>query len=100
MLAIGRALMLNPHLLLLDEPLEGLAPVIVEELCAALERMASQGQAFVLVEQHVEQALSLTQRCAVLERGRVVHAGESAGQLQDAAGLEPWLGVRLEQENA
>jgi branched-chain amino acid transport system ATP-binding protein len=96
MLAIGRALMLNPQLLLLDEPLEGLAPVIIEQLCAAISRMShGEGQALVLVEQHVEQALSLTDRCLVLERGSVVHAGLSQAQLADLAQLEKWVGIRL-----
>ena len=97
MLAIARALMLNPRLLLLDEPLEGLAPVIVEELCAALERMVRQeGQSLLLVEQQVAQALALTQRCVVLERGRVVHTARSRDQLQDVAALDRWVGVRLQ----
>ena len=96
MLAIGRALMLNPRLLLLDEPLEGLAPVIVEELCAAIETMvASEGQALILVEQHVEQALSLTHRAIVLERGRVVHEGASYALRADLASLDRWVGVRI-----
>ncbi|GAB3776869.1 ABC transporter ATP-binding protein [Ramlibacter monticola] len=99
MLAIARALMLNPRLLLLDEPLEGLAPVIVEELCAALDRMVRQeGQSLVLVEQQVAQALALTQRCAVLERGRVVHSARSQAQLQDLAALDRWVGVRLQAD--
>jgi branched-chain amino acid transport system ATP-binding protein len=97
MLAIARALMLNPRLLLLDEPLEGLAPVIVEELCAALARMvADEGQSLVLVEQQVAQALALTQRCIVLERGRVVHSAASAAQRKDLAALDRWVGVRLQ----
>ncbi len=99
MLAIGRALMLNPRLLLLDEPLEGLAPVIVEEVCAGIERMAAaEGQALVLVEQHVQQALALTQRCVVLERGRIVHEADSRQQAQDIASLDRWLGVRTQLE--
>jgi branched-chain amino acid transport system ATP-binding protein len=95
MLAIGRALMLNPRLLLLDEPLEGLAPVIVEEVCKGIERMvASEGQSLVLVEQHVQQALALTQKCIVLERGRVVHTADSRAQEQDVGQLDRWLGVK------
>ncbi|MHB1201190.1 MAG: ABC transporter ATP-binding protein [Polaromonas sp.] len=97
MLAIGRALMLNPKLLLLDEPLEGLAPVIVEQLCEAIGRMVrEEGQALVLVEQRAEQALQLTQRCIVLERGRVVHGADSQTQLQDMTMLDKWVGVRLQ----
>ncbi|WP_025916216.1 ABC transporter ATP-binding protein [Herminiimonas sp. CN] len=97
MLAIGRALMLNPKLLLLDEPLEGLAPVIVDELCSAIAGMVrDHGQALILVEQHVEQALQLTQRGIVLERGRVVHAADSADILANLGILEKWVGVRLQ----
>jgi branched-chain amino acid transport system ATP-binding protein len=96
MLAIGRALMLNPKLLLLDEPLEGLAPVIVDELCSAIGSMAREGQALILVEQHVEQALQLTGRGIVLERGRVVHAADSAELLANLGILERWVGVRLQ----
>ena len=97
MLAIGRALMLNPKLLLLDEPLEGLAPVIVEQLCEAIGRMVKdEGQALILVEQRAEQALQLTQRCIVLEHGRIVHGADSQAQLQDMAMLDKWVGVRLQ----
>ncbi len=71
MLALARALLTNPSLLLLDEPFEGLAPIIVEELTAAIRKMlAEQGTAFILVEQHAEIALSLTQNAIVLERGK------------------------------
>ena len=70
MLAIARALMTNPALLLLDEPLEGLAPIVVEELTAAIRRLrAEDGAAFILVEQHAEAALALTETALVLERG-------------------------------
>jgi branched-chain amino acid transport system ATP-binding protein len=101
MLAIGRALMLNPKLLLLDEPLEGLAPVIVDELCAAIERMVrDQGQALILVEQHVEQALGLTHRGVVLERGRVVHTAASSELLGNLHVLEKWVGVRIQEPSA
>ncbi len=95
MLAIGRALMLNPKLLLLDEPLEGLAPVIVEELCAAIARMIErEGMAILLVEQHAELALRLTQQAIVLERGRIVHRAASADLLDDKASLQRLVGVR------
>ena len=96
MLAMGRALMLNPKLLLLDEPLEGLAPVIVDELCAAIAAMVkSEGQGVILVEQHVEQALSLTHRAIVLERGRIVHEGASDALRADPHALDRWIGVRV-----
>jgi len=97
MLAIGRALMLNPKLLLLDEPLEGLAPVIADELCLCIERMIrDEGQSLILVEQHVEQALRLTHRAVVLERGRVVHNAPCADLLGDLSVLEKWVGVRVQ----
>jgi branched-chain amino acid transport system ATP-binding protein len=96
MLAIARALMTNPALLLLDEPLEGLAPIVVEELAAAIRRMTSEGTcAFILVEQHAEIALSLTQTALLLERGRIVHAGPSAQLLDDHATLDRFIGLRL-----
>ncbi len=96
MLAIARALMTNPALLLLDEPLEGLAPIVVEELAAAIGRMTSEGtNAFILVEQHADIALSLTQSALVLERGRIVHAGPSAQLLDDHATLDRYIGLRL-----
>ena len=96
MLAIARALMTNPALLLLDEPLEGLAPIVVEELAAAIRRMTSEGTcAFILVEQHAEIALSLTQSALLLERGRIVHAGQSAQLLDDHATLDRFIGLRL-----
>jgi branched-chain amino acid transport system ATP-binding protein len=96
MLAIARALMTNPALLLLDEPLEGLAPIVVEELAAAIRRMTGEGGgAFILVEQHVEIALPLTQNALVLERGRIVHNGPSTALLADHAALDRLIGLRL-----
>jgi branched-chain amino acid transport system ATP-binding protein len=96
MLAMGRALMLNPKLLLLDEPLEGLAPVIVDELTAAIRTMvADEGQALILVEQHVQQALALTHRAIVLERGRIVHEGRSDALRADPHALDRWIGMRV-----
>jgi branched-chain amino acid transport system ATP-binding protein len=102
MLAIARALMTNPTLLLLDEPLEGLAPIIVEELAAAIRRMtADEGTAFILVEQHTEVALSLTDDAVVLERGNIVHRARSQDLLKEQAALDRLIGLRLaEQPNA
>jgi len=102
MLAIARALMTNPTLLLLDEPLEGLAPIIVEELAAAIRRMtADEGTAFILVEQHTEVALSLTDDAIVLERGNIVHRARSQDLLKEQATLDRLIGLHLaEQPNA
>jgi branched-chain amino acid transport system ATP-binding protein len=97
MLAIARALMTNPSLLLLDEPLEGLAPIIVEELTGAIGRMiAQEGTAMILVEQHAEMALSLTQDALVMERGTIVHRAPSRELLHDAATLDRLIGLRIE----
>jgi branched-chain amino acid transport system ATP-binding protein len=97
MLAIARALMTNPALLLLDEPLEGLAPIIVEELAAALARMIrDEGTAVILVEQHAEVALSLTQDAVVMERGVIAHRAPSRALLEDAATLDRLIGLRIE----
>ena len=94
MLAIGRALATNPTLLLLDEPTEGLAPIIVEELLAALARLIrDQGLAAIIVEQHARKVLPITDRALILERGRIVHQDSSEGLLTDGAPLERFLGV-------
>ena len=84
MLAIARALMVNPALLLLDEPMEGLAPIIVQELMKVIrELVAEGGMAVIVVEQHAKLALSLTRQAIVLERGRVVHRSASDALLAD-----------------
>jgi len=84
MLAIGRALMGNPSILLLDEPLEGLAPIIVETLLVSLKKLiAEDSLAVILVEQHAKVALSVTETALVLNRGRVTHHGPSAALLAD-----------------
>ena len=94
MLAMGRALMLNPKLLLLDEPLEGLAPLIAQELLEVIAGMVREASvAVILVEQHAHQILPITQQAIVLERGRVVHRGASAELIAEPALLERWLGV-------
>ena len=96
MLALARALMTNPGLLLLDEPLEGLAPIIVDELTDALRRMiAQEGTAFMLIEQHAEVALSLTRYAIIIERGRIAHRAASAELLKDAATLDRFIGLKL-----
>jgi branched-chain amino acid transport system ATP-binding protein len=97
MLATARALMTNPALLLLDEPLEGLAPIIVEELTAAIGRMiADEGTAVILIEQHAEVVLSLTRDAVVMERGVIVHRAPSPELLDDAATLDRLIGLRIE----
>ncbi len=94
MLAIGRALMVNPTLLLLDEPMEGLAPVVVQELASLIRRMVGQSRmALILVEQHARLALGLTSDVLVLERGRVVHRSPSTALLADPATLARLVGV-------
>jgi branched-chain amino acid transport system ATP-binding protein len=97
MLAIARALMTNPALMLLDEPFEGLAPVIVEELIAAIKTMlADRSIAIVLVEQHTDIALELTHEAIVLERGAVAHRAPSRDLTHDTATLERLVGLRVE----
>jgi branched-chain amino acid transport system ATP-binding protein len=84
MLAIGRALMGNPSLLLMDEPLEGLAPIIVEALLKSLERLLAEDElAVILVEQHAKLALQVTREALVMSRGRVIHHGSSRELLAD-----------------
>jgi branched-chain amino acid transport system ATP-binding protein len=96
MLTIARTLMTNPAMLLLDEPLEGLAPIIVEELTAAIRLMsAEEGIALILVEQHAEVALRLTTEAVILERGRIVHRASSDALLGDRDIVDRYLGLKL-----
>jgi branched-chain amino acid transport system ATP-binding protein len=94
MLAVGRALMGNPSLLLLDEPLEGLAPVIVDSLIAAFHRLRQEdGLAIILVEQHARLALEFAAQSVVLDRGKVVYDGPSKTLLDDPERLGELIGV-------
>jgi branched-chain amino acid transport system ATP-binding protein len=96
MLTTARTLMTNPSVLLLDEPLEGLAPIIIEELTAAIRRMTvDEGMALVLIEQHAEVALRLTEQAVVMERGVIAHRAASAELLGDHAALDRYLGLQL-----
>lgn len=96
MLAIGRALIGNPKVLLLDEPFEGLAPVIVDVLVEAFNRLRqSSDMGIVLVEQHAELALELTENAIVLDRGRISWQGVSKDLLQDPARLAQLIGLDM-----
>jgi len=94
MVAIARALMTNPRILLLDEPMEGLAPIIVQELVRIIRRLvADEGMSVIVVEQHARLALSLTSRAIVLDRGRIVHDSDSASLLADGEKLDRLVAV-------
>jgi branched-chain amino acid transport system ATP-binding protein len=94
MLAIGRALVTNPVLLLLDEPTEGLAPILVDEVLTAIRRIIrDEGMSALVVEQHAQKILGVTDRAVILERGAIVHEADSASLATDAATLARFLGV-------
>ena len=94
MLAIARALMVNPSLLLLDEPMEGLAPIIVQELMNVIRELADEGgMAVIVVEQHAKLALALTRQAIVRERGRVVRRSASEALLADPDTLHRLVSV-------
>ncbi|MEE1613241.1 ABC transporter ATP-binding protein [Microvirga sp. CF3016] len=101
MLAIARALVLNPKLMLLDEPTEGLAPIIIEELLAALNRIIrGEGMSAIVVEQHAQKILGVTDNAVILDRGTIVHAGSSRALIEDPAALEQHLGVTAKKKPA
>jgi branched-chain amino acid transport system ATP-binding protein len=92
MLAVGRALVLNPRLLLLDEPLEGLAPIIVEELLRAIAKVTrEEGLSAIIVEQHPQAILAISHQALVLDHGAVVHSGPAAPLREQPQLLEQWL---------
>ena len=95
MLAIGRALMNDPKLLMLDEPVEGLAPVIVEEIVAQLKTIKAAGVAILLVEQNLEVCTQLADRHCILEQGRIVYTADNASFLADDEVKDRYLGVGL-----
>jgi branched-chain amino acid transport system ATP-binding protein len=93
MLAIGRALMSEPSLLLLDEPSLGLSPILTQELFAALERIRAGGVSILLVEQNARRSLKLASRAYLLENGRIVGQGEARALMQDKRVAESYLGL-------
>ncbi|EJN07194.1 ABC transporter ATP-binding protein [Herbaspirillum sp. YR522] len=95
MLAIARALMNNPRLLMLDEPVEGLAPVIVDEIVAQIKLIKATGIPIILVEQNLEVCTQLADRHYIIEQGRVVYSGSNAEFLADDGVKDRYLGVNL-----
>jgi branched-chain amino acid transport system ATP-binding protein len=93
MLAVGRALMSRPHLLLLDEPSMGLAPMLIQQIFSIITEINEQGTTVLLVEQNAQQALSRAHRAYVLETGRIVKTGAGRDLLDDPAVKEAYLGV-------
>jgi branched-chain amino acid transport system ATP-binding protein len=94
MLAVGRALVLNPSLLLLDEPLEGLAPIIVEELLQAISQITKEeGISAIIVEQHPQAILKISENAIVLDRGTIAHQSRAEDLLKQPEVLERFLGI-------
>ncbi|MFC3110061.1 ABC transporter ATP-binding protein [Undibacterium arcticum] len=95
MLAIGRALMTHPKVMMLDEPVEGLAPVIVDEIVAQLKLIKATGMSIILVEQNLEVCTQLADRHYIIEQGRVVYAASNAEFLADDGAKDRYLGVNI-----
>ena len=93
MLAIGRALMQDPELIMFDEPSLGLAPILVQEVFRVIQELARQGRTILLVEQNVHQALKISDYCYVLENGRIVHEGTGKELEADPKVREAYLGI-------
>ena len=93
MLAIARAMMARPKMILLDEPSEGIMPILVDEMFELFARMKASGTTILLVEQNVERALSISDRAYILDQGRIVHAGQAADLLADQAIQEKYCSV-------
>jgi branched-chain amino acid transport system ATP-binding protein len=99
MLAVGRALVLNPKLLLLDEPLEGLAPIIVEELLRAISRITrDEGLSAIIVEQHPQAILAISHQAVVLDQGRVIHSGVASDLQAQPELLDSLLGIEVTKD--
>ena len=93
MLAIGRALMTNPHLLILDEATEGLAPLVREEIWRCLNALRDQGQTILVIDKYVQRLVALANRHTLIERGRVVWQGDSAQLAADPGLWHRYIGV-------
>ena len=93
MLAIARAMMARPRMILLDEPSEGIMPLLVHEMFELFSRMKEKGTTILLVEQNVERALSISDRAYILDQGRIVHQGDAQELLENAEIQEKYCAV-------
>ena len=93
MLAIGRALMQDPELIMFDEPSRGLAPILMQDVFDIIKKLGAQGRTILLVEQNVNKALKIADYCYVLENGRIVHEGTGKELGQDPKVREAYLGI-------